>query len=223
MKTTRLDVSAFHGSTYAEKLRAAIASMSDDQIWVLDCSAMIGHCQESVDIPSNAILTGFAGFLLAPTKEWIEYAQRETARAAAVMECDKYGDRAYVVCDLGGYEEAFPNCEILMALAVGEYQGDYVVLLERKGKCGEKFGFVVIAYGSCTGCDALLAAKAGRGNVDEELESVANSVHWEPSKAALLAYIQAKDKEIINTYMTESQRKKVWETVTKTLETMEKK
>jgi hypothetical protein len=41
--------------------------------------------------------------------------------------------------------------EIIKDWVIASWQGDYVYLL----KNNEKFGFIVIGYGSCSGCDAL--------------------------------------------------------------------
>ena len=53
------------------------------------------------------------------------------------------------------YEEAFKRLgyKILTWETFGSWQGDYAAILEKDGK----LGFVVIGYGSCSGCDSLQA------------------------------------------------------------------
>lgn len=43
--------------------------------------------------------------------------------------------------------------EVLSFDTIGSYQGDHLVLL----RDGDRYGIVVIGYGSCSGCDALQA------------------------------------------------------------------
>ena len=57
----------------------------------------------------------------------------------------------------------------------GDYQGDYFVLL----RDGDRWGFVSIGYGSCSGCDALEAACEDGPSVVEALsEELRTSVRW---------------------------------------------
>jgi hypothetical protein len=52
--------------------------------------------------------------------------------------------------------------DVLEFATTGAYQGDHVVLL----RDGGRYGYVVIGYGSCSGCDALEAALPGYGSTD---------------------------------------------------------
>jgi hypothetical protein len=56
---------------------------------------------------------------------------------------------------------------------IGYWQGDYIYLL----KNGDKFGFTVIGYGSCSGCDALEGC-GSQEEVDELKKSVVDSILW---------------------------------------------
>lgn len=51
--------------------------------------------------------------------------------------------------------------DVLLWECFGSYQGDFVVLL----RGGDRYGFLVIGYGSCGGCDAF--------------ESACDSVDWD--------------------------------------------
>jgi hypothetical protein len=70
---------------------------------------------------------------------------------------------------MGDYKELLEKRghNILIWEDFGSYQGDYVALLD--GSKG--FGFVVIGYGSCSGCDALEAAESNWLNDDGDSES----------------------------------------------------
>lgn len=63
--------------------------------------------------------------------------------------------------------------EILEWVTFGSYQGDYAVILKKD----ETLGFVVIGYGSCSGCDALEACDSDK-EYRELLQSVIQNIHW---------------------------------------------
>lgn len=56
---------------------------------------------------------------------------------------------------------------------IGDWQGDYVYLLRN----GDRFGFTVVAYGSCSYCDALEGCDS-QEEVDELKESIVNGIFW---------------------------------------------
>ena len=56
---------------------------------------------------------------------------------------------------------------------IGDWQGDYVYLL----KNGDKFGFTVVGYGSCSYCDALEGCDS-QEEVDELKESIVKGIFW---------------------------------------------
>jgi len=56
---------------------------------------------------------------------------------------------------------------------IGDYQGDYVYLL----KNGDKFGFTVVGYGSCSYCDALQSCD-NQEEVDILKESIVKDIFW---------------------------------------------
>ncbi len=63
--------------------------------------------------------------------------------------------------------------EIIKEYIVGEWQGDYVYLL----KNGERFGFTVIGYGSCSGCDVLQGCENDE-EFNELKEDVIKGIFW---------------------------------------------
>ena len=74
--------------------------------------------------------------------------------------------------------------------AFGDYQGDYAYLL----RDGDRHGLVVIGYGSCSGCDALQSVEPWEEDGDwsgvvELADELRKDIHWEDSKAALMAWV----------------------------------
>lgn len=78
----------------------------------------------------------------------------------------------------------------------GDYQGDYVYILKNK-HTGE-IGYIVIGYGSCSGCDRLQSAYDDHWhNKDEECDcdweelihlrdSIESGIHWEAPENRLI-------------------------------------
>jgi glycosyltransferase involved in cell wall biosynthesis len=56
---------------------------------------------------------------------------------------------------------------------IGDWQGDYVYLL----KNGNKFGFTVVGYGSCSYCDALQSCDS-QAELDELKEEIIKGIFW---------------------------------------------
>ena len=56
---------------------------------------------------------------------------------------------------------------------IGDWQGDEVYLLKKDNK----FGFVVIGYGSCSYCDALQSCE-NQEEVDELKASIVKDIFW---------------------------------------------
>ena len=73
------------------------------------------------------------------------------------------------------YHEGFKSLgfEILEWVTFGTYQGDYAVILKED----DTLGFVVIGYGSCSGCDALEACNSNE-EYRELMHSVIQSIYW---------------------------------------------
>lgn len=87
--------------------------------------------------------------------------------------------------------------EITSWTVTGSYQGDYVVGVARPGEVG----FVVIGYGSCSGCDALQARDWHGGYPDLAYrfehapglkalaDSIERSIRWFPSVEELREFV----------------------------------
>lgn len=82
--------------------------------------------------------------------------------------------------------------EVLALDVCGSYQGDYLVLLAD----GERRGFLMIGYGSCSGCDELEAITAYGGQKQDWAPIIAmreeldREIHWEPDAEALAAWLE---------------------------------
>lgn len=85
--------------------------------------------------------------------------------------------------------------DVLSFDTVGDYQGDHLVLLAD----GDRRGFCMIGYGSCSGCDALEAARPydysdmpapDWSDVVALYDQLKASVHWESDGPALAAWIE---------------------------------
>lgn len=86
--------------------------------------------------------------------------------------------------------------DILEWQAVGDYQGDYyTVVRDSSGR----YGFTVIGYGSCSGCDALEAATPWYSDEDPDWsdivslrEDILSGVRYFDSKAEIAEFIQVE-------------------------------
>lgn len=78
--------------------------------------------------------------------------------------------------------------EIVAQEDFGSYQGDTAVLL----RDGERYGWLVFGWGSCTYCDALQGC-ASEADVRELREQLHADIHWEDSAAALLQWMSTRD------------------------------
>lgn len=87
--------------------------------------------------------------------------------------------------------------EVLVEHMVGNYQGDYLFLL----RDGDRYGYLVVGYGSCGGCDALEAAfDTNRYHPDgcavtDLRDWLYTQVRWEDSAQAMLEYLSEHDWE----------------------------
>ncbi len=96
------------------------------------------------------------------------------------------GDRFY------GCGDYTPIIESLGSIEVrhddDDYQGDTFALV----KDSERYGYVEIGWGSCSGCDALQGAES-YDDVDKLAASIANGVRWFDNAAAALEWFRTTD------------------------------
>jgi hypothetical protein len=89
-----------------------------------------------------------------------------------LQECDCLQDYGSMVHSWG--------YKVLVMETIGDWQGDYLVLLQD----GERYGYVSISYGSCSGCDAMEAC----GSWDEVRElsrGLKNAIYWRSGQEML--------------------------------------
>ena len=121
------------------------------------------------------------------------------------------------------YKDAFYDCKILVWEEVGSYQGDYFVLVEGPDR---NYGFTVIGYGSCSGCDALCGSSYGSNRstvingICDLFKGIRDGVHWENTKKDMKKYLAKEyDKEMKDTYFSnEKERVATWKKILKALE-----
>ena len=70
-----------------------------------------------------------------------------------------------------------------------DYEGDSRVLLEREGPY---YGVLIFGFGSCSGCDALLACCTYE-DLDELIAHFERDIHWFGSKEELLDWTKNRD------------------------------
>lgn len=82
------------------------------------------------------------------------------------------------------------GAEIIAAESDDDYQGDTYYLL----KDGDQFGYLVVGWGSCSGCDALEDAQdRSFAEVQELRDSLINDILW-GAAAEILAHIEGRDE-----------------------------
>lgn len=73
------------------------------------------------------------------------------------------------------YEEGLNSLgiEVLEWVTFGSYQGDYAVILKKENM----LGFIVIGYGSCSGCDALEACRSPE-EYNQLISAIVKGIYW---------------------------------------------
>lgn len=90
----------------------------------------------------------------------------------------------------GDYQDLIDTFEFETVLSVdaGSYQGDTFCVL----KDGEKYGYLEFGWGSCSGCDALLAC-TDHDDLEELQASLFNDIKWFNSLEELKEYFRSHD------------------------------
>ena len=95
----------------------------------------------------------------------------------------------FCITDYQPMLEEFGN--ILIQVDDDDYSGDSRVLYEKSGK----YGFLIFGWGSCSGCDALQAAK-NINKIQELMDDLQNEIMWFSSIDDLKKYFIEKDWEL---------------------------
>lgn len=113
----------------------------------------------------------------------------------AATESLEAAKRAYPGKDNWGYSDLYDYepllktlGEIVVQVDDDEYQGDsYLVLRD-----GERFGYLIFGWGSCSGCDWLQDCNSYE-DVAELHADLVSKIHWEPSSAELRKWMIERD------------------------------
>lgn len=81
--------------------------------------------------------------------------------------------------------------EIVLEADFGYYQGDYIYIF----KSGWGYGFLIVGYGSCSGCDMLQSCES-LDSVLELQESLRNGVKWFDNLDDLKTYILDDNRDL---------------------------
>ena len=81
--------------------------------------------------------------------------------------------------------------QILSETAVGDYQGDLYVTLYDPDDA--RYGFTVIGYGSCGGCDAYESCYDNITELTSLRDSLVDGITWRESKEALSEWLVDRD------------------------------
>lgn len=103
-----------------------------------------------------------------------------------------------------GYDELIASLDVQVVLRVddNDYQGDTRLLLTD----GSRWGLLTFGWGSCSGCDAFQAAEGNLAELGTLQRQLWDGIHWEPSAAALLAYVEGKDWQLDYSWHEEAGR-----------------
>ena len=98
------------------------------------------------------------------------------------------GDDKYISYD--DLYEGF-GYEILMNESIGDYEGDTYLLF----KDGDRIGWLVVGWGSCSGCDALEDCSSP-ADYDELYRTLHGNIRWHDGVQEVLAWSEAKDWDL---------------------------
>ena len=70
-----------------------------------------------------------------------------------------------------------------------KFQGDSLYLLQD----GSRVGYLCFGWGSCSGCDALIAASGDIDEMTELYNKLYNSIVWFDTRAEAKNYVKTKD------------------------------
>jgi hypothetical protein len=109
----------------------------------------------------------------------------ETSRARIIFPVSEEGP-----CSFYEYDPIIRSFgAVLVQVEDDDWSGDTRVLLRN----GDRYGFLVIGWGSCSGCDALQGCSTF-AEVDELINQIEGDIKWFNSLAEVKTYI-ANDKD----------------------------
>lgn len=97
----------------------------------------------------------------------------------------------YFETDSFDYTDAFEGYEIKVSKTLGSYQGDILYIIQDD----DRFGFVGVGYGSCSGCDALQACNTAE-DVLSLFNRIRSDIHWEDNALSLYEWLQDREHNL---------------------------
>jgi hypothetical protein len=96
-----------------------------------------------------------------------------------------------------GYAEAIAGVGLkpIVDELLGDYQGDWVAIVNDEDSWKDNAGFLVYGYGSCSGCDEWQAAETALERVDI-VRSMVERVKWFDSLTDLKEFINGDHPEL---------------------------
>lgn len=80
--------------------------------------------------------------------------------------------------------------EVLFSESVGDYQGDIFFIL----KDGNRYGWLRVGYGSCSGCDSLEAC-CNHQEVVSLRDSLYSDIAWYSTAPEIIEYIKSRQED----------------------------
>lgn len=92
-----------------------------------------------------------------------------------------------------GYDELIASFEyeVLGQLDTGSYQGDTQVLL----RDGDRYGYLLFGWGSCSGCDAMADCR-NVAQATELRDELVAGITWFDTAAELLSFLENRDWDL---------------------------
>lgn len=92
----------------------------------------------------------------------------------------------------GEYDDLVAEAgDVLVSATIGDYQGDFLYVF--KSHMG--YGFLVVGYGSCSGCDMLQACET-LDEVEQLRVDLFDSIKWFDTVNELTDYVLNKEREL---------------------------
>jgi hypothetical protein len=107
-----------------------------------------------------------------------------------IRECERF--RSTNTWDWGDYQDLIDTFgfETMISVDAGSYSGDTFCIL----RDGEMYGYLEFGWGSCSGCDALLACN-NHNDLEELQMSLYNDIKWFDTLSELKEYFRTHDWE----------------------------
>jgi len=107
-----------------------------------------------------------------------------------MKELESSEERYYCYSN-SGLVESF-EVEVVHEDQVGDYQGDDLFIL----RDGERYGFLSVGYGSCSGCDYLEGLGNDLQKVTEYRDELWEDIEWKESRQEMIEFLETRDWDL---------------------------